>query len=73
MSGHPQALKGSGSSCHLTFLERRHFDEAEGQSLLDEADLKICLEIWLEMCWKCLGHVGREWYFRFPKTNYSKL
>lgn len=30
-----KALKGG--SCHLTFLERRHFDEAEGQSLLEEA------------------------------------
>ena len=41
----PQALKGSGSgSSHLTFLERRHFDEAEGQSLLEEAHLEICWE-----------------------------
>ncbi|CAE7283577.1 MSH4 [Symbiodinium necroappetens] len=28
-----------GSSCRLTFLERRHFDETEGQALLEEASV----------------------------------
>jgi len=30
----------------LTFLERRHFDEAEGQSLLEEADLENWKSAW---------------------------